>query len=58
MVLRWEYIPGSELFLVSSQSTYNNADPTQSIYDSLSENLIDSQMGNNFLIKATDRFVN
>ena len=56
LVFRWEYIPGSELFLVWSQSAINFSDPTKGVFRSLTEDLFDEKANNTFLIKATYRF--
>lgn len=58
LVLRWEYIPGSELFLVWSQGASAGGDPDQGIIQSLSENLFGQDNTKNiFLVKGTWRFV-
>ncbi len=59
LVLRWEYIPGSELFLVWSQgsSVFQNR-VSGSIFDALDANLWNDSLVNTFLIKATYRFTN
>ena len=56
LVLRWEYKPGSELFLVWTQSTTNSGDPSKGIFPSLDEDLFGSDANNTFLLKATYRF--
>ena len=56
MVLRWEYKPGSELFLVWTQSTTNLTDPSQGIFTSLKDDLFSENVDNIFLVKATYRF--
>lgn len=57
LVLRWEYVPGSELFLVWSQgSNAYNSDYSGSVWESLSDNLWDDSLVNTFLVKATYRF--
>lgn len=58
MVLRWEYIPGSTLFLVWNQGRADNL-PVNRNYrmEGLSEGLIDAYPRNIFLIKYTYRFV-
>ena len=55
MVLRWEYKPGSELFLVWTQSTTNLTDPSQGIFTSFKDDLFAENVDNIFLIKATYR---
>ena len=58
MVLRWEYIPGSTLFLVWNQGRSGFL-PVNRNYrvGSLSEGLLDVSLRNIFLIKYTYRFV-
>ncbi len=58
LVMRWEYKPGSEFFLVWTQSTSNSADPNKPIFDSLSEDLFTKKIDNIFLMKFTYRFIN
>ena len=57
LVARWEYIPGSELFLVFSQSNNNSGDPSEDILPSLTDNLFNNKPTNIFLIKWTYRFL-
>ena len=57
-VLRWEYKPGSEFFLVWTQSTTNFGDPMKSLFPSLSDDLFGSSFDNIFLMKFTYRFIN
>ncbi|MEM1120840.1 MAG: DUF5916 domain-containing protein [Bacteroidota bacterium] len=57
LVARWEYVPGSELFLVFAQSTNNTGDPSEDIFPSLTDNLFNNQPTNIFLIKWTYRFL-
>ncbi len=57
LVLRWEYIPGSEIFLVWSQGVTGDGNPTDDLFRSLSSQILDKQPDNTFLIKATYRFV-
>ncbi|MGB5553274.1 MAG: DUF5916 domain-containing protein [Flavobacteriaceae bacterium] len=57
LVLRWEYIPGSEIFLVWSKGVDGLADPMDSLGRSLDGQIFDQKMNNTFLIKATYRFV-
>jgi hypothetical protein len=58
MVVRWEYIPGSTLFLVWNQGRSGNL-PVSRNYrmGALSEGLLDVHPHNIFLIKYTYRFV-
>ena len=55
--MRWEYIPGSELFLVWSQGLRSNLDSGLSLLDGFESGIIDQQPQNIFLIKATYRFI-
>ena len=58
LVLRWEYIPGSEIFLVWSQDISQAGDPQDPILRSLGDNLFGGMKPMNiFLLKATYRFV-
>ncbi len=57
LVFRWEYTPGSELYLVWSQGAVAFADPERGIFRSLSDNLFGENARNVFLIKATYRFL-
>ena len=57
LVLRWEYIPGSEIFLVWSQGVTGFGDPGDHLFRSLDNQILDQQPDNTFLIKATYRFV-
>lgn len=57
LVLRWEYIPGSEIFLVWSQGVNGLGDPMDSLGRSLDGQILNQKMDNTFLIKATYRFV-
>ena len=55
LVLRWEYLPGSEIFLVWAQGLVNEARPRSNVLESLSNQLLGSSMENTFLIKTTFR---
>ncbi|MCB0593492.1 MAG: carbohydrate binding family 9 domain-containing protein [Lewinellaceae bacterium] len=57
LVLRWEYIPGSELFLVWSQSNTASGEPGERLLPSLTDRLFSEKMQNIFLVKATYRFL-
>ncbi|WP_299312365.1 DUF5916 domain-containing protein [uncultured Aquimarina sp.] len=57
LVLRWEYIPGSEIFLVWSQGVTGLGDPGDHLFRSLDNQIFGQQPDNTFLIKATYRFV-
>ena len=58
LVVRWEYIPGSELFLVWSQDLTASGDPGNSLLGDLEANVLGGaqQPANIFLLKATYRF--
>lgn len=57
LVLRWEYIPGSELFFVWSQGTEGIADVDNGFFDAAESVIFDRQIRNTFLVKWTYRFV-
>lgn len=58
LVLRWEYIPGSEIFLVWSQDISQAGNPGEPLVQSLGDNLFGGMKPMNiFLLKATYRFV-
>lgn len=57
LVLRWEYIPGSELYLVWSQGIAQPGNPRDKLFTALDRNILGAQPRNIFLIKATYRFV-
>jgi len=57
LVVRWEYIPGSEIFLVWSQGVTGFGDPADSLGRSLDGQILNQKMDNTFLLKATYRFV-
>nr|WP_297912226.1 DUF5916 domain-containing protein [uncultured Allomuricauda sp.] len=57
LVIRWEYIPGSEIFLVWSQDISQDGDPSQGLLTGLGDNIFGQQPQNIFLLKATYRFV-
>lgn len=57
LVLRWEYIPGSELFLVWSQGTTGFGNTRNHILQSLDNQILGQQPENIFLMKFTYRFV-
>jgi hypothetical protein len=57
LVVRWEYIPGSELFLVWSQDLTTSGDPSTNLLPDLESNIFGTGLAQNiFLIKATYRF--
>jgi len=57
LVMRWEYIPGSEIFLVWSQGVNGNADPNYKLFKGLDNQILGEKKDNTFLIKATYRFM-
>ncbi|MCB9267509.1 MAG: carbohydrate binding family 9 domain-containing protein [Lewinellaceae bacterium] len=57
LVARWEYIPGSEIFLVWSQGTTHLGDPVEKLIPGLTENLFSEKAQNIFLLKLTYRFL-
>lgn len=57
LVMRWEYIPGSEIFLVWSQGITGIGDPDNSFGAIIDNQLLRQRPQNTFLIKATYRFV-
>ncbi len=57
LVMRWEYIPGSEIFLVWSKGVTGFGDPMDSLGNNLDAQILNQEMDNTFLIKATYRFV-
>jgi len=57
LVVRWEYIPGSEVFFVWSQGVAGDGNPTEHLFRSLDNQIIGQKKENIFLIKATYRFM-
>ncbi len=57
LVLRWEYIPGSEVFLVWTQGVSGLGDPRESLGTNLDGQILNQKLDNTFLIKATYRFI-
>lgn len=57
LVFRWEYIPGSEVFLVWSQDISQSGNPQEGLFGDLEDNILGSTPKNIFLLKATYRFV-
>ncbi len=57
LVLRWEYIPGSEIFFVWSQGITGFDDALNDFNTIVDNQLISQKPDNTFLIKATYRFV-
>ena len=57
LVVRWEYIPGSEIFLVWSQGITGLGDVNNSFNEIIDNQIFNKRPDNTFLIKATYRFV-
>ena len=57
LVARWEYIPGSEVFLVWSKGLTRSGNPMDDLLPSLGNNIFGQTAHNIFLIKATYRFM-
>ena len=57
LVARWEYIPGSEIFLVWSKGITRYGDPMDDLLPSLGDNIFGQTAHNIFLVKATYRFM-
>ncbi len=59
LVVRWEYVPGSELYLVWSQGSVPDAvqDLDRSLVRSLFDNVFEQRPKNIFLVKFTYRFL-
>jgi hypothetical protein len=57
LVVRWEYIPGSEIFLVWSQGLIGFGDPEDSLFENIDKEIIQQRPNNTYLIKATFRYV-
>ena len=57
LVARWEYIPGSEIFLVWSRGVTGFGDPMDSLGRSLDREILGQEADDTFLLKVTYRFV-
>lgn len=57
LVVRWEYIPGSEIFLVWSQGIYGQGNSKDELFRGINNHILGSKPENIFLIKATYRFL-
>ena len=57
LVARWEYIPGSELFLVWTRGSVGNANAGDGLIDSITDQVFNAPANDTFLIKLTYRFV-
>jgi hypothetical protein len=56
LVARWEYIPGSEIFLVWARGSVGDADLSNSLVDSVSDQVFRTPANDTFLVKFTYRF--
>jgi len=56
LVARWEYIPGSELFLVWSRGSLGDAQVSEDLIDAVSDQVFNASANDTFLIKFTYRF--
>ena len=57
LVVRWEYRPGSTVFLVWQQGTAGGTDPGKNVFSALTEDLFGNDIRNTFLVKGTYRWV-
>ena len=57
LVVRWEYIPGSELFLVWSRGSAGSQNVNNSLTDSVGSQVLNVPAKDTFLLKATYRFI-
>ncbi|MBD0850030.1 DUF5916 domain-containing protein [Maribacter arenosus] len=58
LVVRWEYTPGSEIYLVWSQDLSQSGNPQEMLFQDLRETVFNKEKPQNiFLIKATYRFI-
>ncbi|MAD97750.1 MAG: hydrolase [Flavobacteriaceae bacterium] len=57
LVARWEYIPGSELFLVWARGSVQRGDPSDGLLDKVNDVIFNAPANDTFLIKLTYRFV-
>lgn len=57
LVARWEYIPGSELFLVWSQGITSDGNADENLFSELNSQILERKPTNTFLIKITYRFM-
>ncbi|MNE48741.1 hypothetical protein D3C80_1432260 [compost metagenome] len=55
LVIRWEYIPGSEIYLVWSQGITESGSPDHNLFDGLSSQILNGKPENTFLLKMTYR---
>lgn len=58
LVVRWEYTPGSEIYLVWSQDLSQSGNPQEGLFHDLEDNVFSNEKPQNiFLVKATYRFI-
>ena len=58
LVVRWEYTPGSEIYLVWSQDLSQSGNPQEMLFQDLQDNIFNTEKPQNiFLVKATYRFI-
>lgn len=58
LVVRWEYTPGSEIYLVWSQDLSQSGNPQEGLFHDLEDNMFSNEKPQNiFLVKATYRFI-
>jgi hypothetical protein len=58
LVVRWEYTPGSEIYLVWSQDLSQSGNPQEMLFQDLQDTVFNKEKPQNiFLIKATYRFI-
>lgn len=58
LVVRWEYTPGSEIYLVWSQDLSQTGNPQEMLFQDLQDTVFNKEKPQNiFLIKATYRFI-
>lgn len=56
LVARWEYIPGSELFVVWARGSVGNVDAANDLLNSVSDQVFRAPANDTFLVKFTYRF--
>ncbi len=57
LVIRWEYIPGSEMFLVWARGATGSGDVNDSLSSTVNDLLFDKSADDTFLFKLTYRFL-
>ncbi|MCO4293189.1 carbohydrate binding family 9 domain-containing protein [Solitalea sp. MAHUQ-68] len=57
LVIRWEYIPGSEIYAVWSQGITENGNPQTGLTEGLNTQILGNKPLNIFFLKATYRFM-